>query len=315
MFPHKHHHHHAAEPKNHSHNHGHSHKHTSLQILILAILVTLCFAIIEAVGGWLSGSLALLGDAGHMFSDVLALGIAGFAAWVALKPPSSKHSYGYGRAEILAAWLSSLAMLIISIWVIVEAVSRINHPVHVRGGIVMIVAAAGLLSNGFVAWLLTRSEKTINIRAALLHVMGDVLGSIAALISGAVILNTGWYPIDPILSIIIGILILLSSLELFRESLLILMEGVPTHINLENVSQQLSAQPGVKTVHDLHIWTLSSGRIALSAHVHIHELSKWQEILINLKNMLKNDYKIEHITLQPEPEIFDCEPCKEPGIM
>lgn len=308
---------------NHDHDNGHSHAgrghghhhhgiHLPHTVLSLALIIIFTFAIIEAIGGWLSGSLALLGDAGHMISDVLALGIAGFAAWVALKPPSKKHSYGYGRAEIIAAWVSSLIMLIISIAVIVEAVTRINHPVRVYGATVMFVASLGLLSTGFVAWLLTRSERTLNIRAALVHIMGDVLGSIAALVAGAVILKTGWYPIDPILSIVIGVLILISSLEVFRESLLILMEGVPRHISLEKVTSKMIRLTGIKDVHDLHIWTLSSGRVALSAHVHIHELNHWPEVLTKLKEMLKKDYKIEHITLQPEPEIIDCQPCKEP---
>ncbi len=301
----------------HDHNHGglgHSHGASApYKVLIFAIIVTFAFAGVEALGGWWAGSLALLGDAGHMASDALALIIAAFAAWISQRPPSSKHSYGFGRAEVVAAWLSSLLMLIISIAVIVEAVARIHEPVHVKGGIVVIIAFIGLLVNLFVAWLLARGERTLNIRAALLHVMGDILGSISALVAGAVIYYNNWYPIDPILSILIGILIMISSLRLLRESLLVLMEGVPKHINLATVQQAMSEIDGVKAIHDLHIWTLSSGVVALSAHVDIHDLSVWEVVLNNLRDLLKNDYAINHITLQPEPDIIECIPCTEPN--
>ena len=166
--------------------------------------------------------------------------------------------------------------------------------------------------NLFVAWLLARGERTLNVRAAILHVLGDILGSFAALISGAVIYFTGWYPIDPILSILIGVLIMLSSLRILRESLLVLMEGVPMHIDLNQVSSDMEDQAGVKAIHDLHIWTLSSGLIALSAHVDIHELSSWETVLTELRALLKEKYSIVHITLQPEPDIIDCKPCNLP---
>lgn len=301
----------------HSHDHhgglGHSHgANAPHKVLMIAIALIFGFAIVEAIGGWWAGSLALLGDAGHMASDALALVIAAFAAWVAQKPPSAKHSYGLGRAEVIAAWVSSLMMLIICVVIIAEAVERIHTPSHVKGVAVMIIAGTGLLVNALVAWLLARSERTLNIRAALLHVMGDLLGSFAALVSGAVIYKTHWYPIDPILSILIGILILISGLRLFRESLSVLMEGVPGHIDIDRVYESLNNINGVIDTHDLHIWTLSSGVIALSAHIHIHELSEWKSVLNNLKGALKQNFQIEHVTLQPEPDILDCIPCKPP---
>ena len=298
---------------NHKHNHGgigHTHGASAPhRVLILAIVLVFVFAIVEALGGLWANSLALLGDAGHMGSDALALGIAAFAAWISQKPPSHKHSYGLGRAEVVGAWISSLLMIIISIAVIVEAIERINNPSPVNGAVVMVIAFIGLLVNLFVAWLLARGERTLNIRAALLHVMSDVLGSIAALISGAVIYFTHWFPIDPILSIVIGILILLSSLRLLRESLLVLMEAVPGHIDFNEVFQLLSEVEGVKAIHDLHIWTLSSGKVSLSAHIDIHEMSSWMEVLNRLTTLLREQYHIKHITLQPEPEIMDCKPC------
>jgi cobalt-zinc-cadmium efflux system protein len=303
-----------------AHNHDHCHEHAGhnhgagapIKMLLIAIVLILLFAILEAVTGWWSHSLALLGDAGHMASDAVALGIAAFAAWIANRPPSQKHSYGLGRAEIVAAWFSSLLMLIISIVVIVEAISRIHQPHHVKGLPVIIVAFTGLLVNLLVAWILTRGEQTLNIRAALLHVLGDVLGSFAALLSGMVIYFTKWYPIDPILSIFIGILIAISSLRLLKESLLILMEGVPSHININTVSRSLSEINGVNVVHDLHVWTLSSGVVALSCHVIIHNLVEWPTILVSIQAALKEQFNIDHITLQPEPETIECNPCEEP---
>lgn len=300
---HKHHHHHHA-----AHSQG-KHPH---HILAFAIAFIFFFALLEALGGWWSGSLSLLSDAGHMVSDGIALGIALFAGWLALKPPSTKHSYGLGRAEVVAAGFSSLFMLALALAVIIAAVHRLHEAPHVRGGAVMLIALTGLIVNVFVGWLLARGERTLNIRAALLHVMGDILSSVAALVAGAVIYFTHWMRIDPILSILVGTLILFSSLSLIRESLLILMEGVPGHITLKDVSQQMQGLPGIKAIHDLHIWTLSSGTVALSAHVDINELSSWQNILQDLRQFLKEEYNIEHVTLQPEPDIIDCQPCKEP---
>src|SRR3989338_5844892 len=294
-----------------SHAHSHSHgKNTSLRVLFFSLCVILFYAAVEAIAGWKSGSLALLGDAGHMISDALALSIAATAAWIAKKPKSKTHSYGMGRAEVIAAWISSLMMFIISAGIIVEAVERLHSPIKVHGVIVMIVAFVGMLINILIAAVLSKSERTINIRAALLHVFSDLLGSFAALIAGAVIYETGWFPIDPILSILIGILIIASSFRLLRESMHVLMEGVPAHIDLETVSEALSTIHGVLRVHDLHIWTLSSGSIALSAHVNIHEISSWQMILKKLTHLLEHDFHIHHITLQPEPDVFDCRPCR-----
>jgi len=304
-----------ADHDHHDHHHGLGHSHGAgapYKVLITAIVLTLGFAIIEAIAGIWANSLALLSDAGHMASDALALSIAAFAAWVATKPPSYKHSYGLQRAEVVAAWISSLMMVLVSIWVIIEAIERIREPMQVHGLTVMLVAFSGMCVNIVIAWMLARSERTLNIRAALLHVMSDILGSIAALVAGAVIYFSDWAPIDPILSFVISLLILYSALRLLRESLLILMEGVPGHINISDVASDLTTVQGVQQVHDLHIWTLSSGTVALSAHVDIHEMSGWSQILPDLKQLLLDKYRIEHITLQPEPDIYDCNPCSEP---
>ena len=311
MHNHEHHPHHEKHTHSH-HGHGHHHHHdhnTSHRVLLLSIAIILAFGIVEVVTGYWAHSLALLGDAGHMGSDALSLGIAAFAAWIARKPPSDKHSYGFGRAEVVAAWLSSLIMLLISVVIIAEAVNRLHNQAPVKSLPLMAVATLGLIINLLVAWILARGQRTLNVRAALLHVMGDVLGSIAALIAGAVIFYTGWFPIDPILSIFISILIMISSIRLLSESIQVLMEGVPTHIRIEEVSARLGALEGVHAIHDLHIWTLSSGILVLSAHVNIKEFSSWPRLLEALRNTIKTHYQIDHITLQPEPELIDCQPC------
>lgn len=292
--------------------HTHHHQSSSHRVLLIAILCTLGFAAIEAVGGLWSGSLTLLGDAGHMASDAVTLAISTFAAWIALKPPSHKHSYGYGRAEVIAAWISSALMLIIALTIIVEAIRRMGHPLTIHGGSVMIIACFGLALNLSIAWALSRSERTLNIRTILLHIFSDILGTFAVLISGAVIYFTHWTMIDPILSIVMGGLIIFSSFRLLRESMTVLMEGVPHHLNFTQVLDTLTKEKGVKAVHDLHIWTLSSGKIALSAHIDIHDLTMWDEVLINLKTILHQQYAIDHVTLQPEIDVTECEPCYKP---
>lgn len=265
-----------------------------------ALLLTFAFAIVEAVTGWWSGSLALMSDAGHMFSDSSALGLAALAAWIAHRPPSARHSYGFARAEVIAALLNSVAMLLVIIWIAVEAVSRLRHPMPVAGGPVMLVAALGLIVNLAVAFVLQREEHNINTRAALVHVMGDLLGSLAALAAGVVIYFTNWTLIDPILSLLVAALILFSSLNLLREALHVLMEGVPFEINLEEVGLAIAGQAGVHSVHDLHIWTLSSGKVALSAHMELDDINAWAPLLQTTRNMLHERFDIEHVTLQPE---------------
>lgn len=294
---------HANHDHSHDHHHGighHHHGNASSKVLLIAVAMTLIFAAVEAIGGWWAHSLVLLSDAGHMASDSLALGIAAFAAWIANRPPSDQHSYGYGRAEIIGAWISSLLMVVVVVAIIVEAIERIHNPAPVVGGMVMIIATIGIIVNLSLAWVLSRGEQTMNIRAAVIHVIGDLLGSLAALISGAVIYFKHWTMIDPILSIFVSLLILFSSLQLLRESLVILMEGVPKHLDLNSVGEAMSKIAKVLTVHDLHIWTLSSGKIMLSAHVEIDDFNDWPAALKELRHLLESDYGISHVTLQPE---------------
>lgn len=286
----------------HHHGAGSSHHHRAVarSALIPALLLTLAFALVEALAGWWSGSLALLGDAGHMLTDSAALGFAACAAWLASRQPSARHTYGYGRVEALAALLNVLFMLIVVAALSAAVLRRILEPAPIDGEAVTLVAGLGLCINLAVAWLLMRGEPTINTRGALLHVVGDLLGSVAALVAGAVILWTGWTPIDPLLSLFICALILASSLRLLREVLHALMEGVPMHLSTAVIGRALAAVPGVASVHDLHVWTLSSKQVALSAHVLVDSLEQWPQVLAAARQVLAG-HGIEHITLQPEP--------------
>jgi cobalt-zinc-cadmium efflux system protein len=281
--------------------HAPHHPHGSSLRLLLSLGLVLGFAGVEALAGWWSGSLALLGDAGHMVTDASALGLAALAAWIARAPPTARLSYGAGRVDVLAALFNGLFMLAIVAAILIAAVQRLHTPVAVQGGVVMGVAAIGLGINLLVAYILGHGEHTLNTQAALLHVMGDLLGSIAALLSGAVIAFTGWTPIDPLLSMLIGALILYSSLRLLREVVHVLMEGVPLHLSLPEIGRAMSQVEGVKSVHDLHIWTLDSGRVALSAHVLVDNLEEWELVWHRLAQLLDREYHIEHITVQPEP--------------
>jgi cobalt-zinc-cadmium efflux system protein len=285
------------------HDHTHEPQAAAGQVLLWALALTLGFAVIEALAGWWSGSLALLSDAGHMVTDSASLGLAALAAWLARRPPSARHSYGLGRAEIVAALVNAVFMLAVIVTITVVAIQRLRVPQPISGESVTVVALLGLVVNIVVAWLLARGEKTMNTRAALLHVLGDLLGSIAALLSGIVIWATGWLPIDPLLSLAICVLILVSSLRLLREALHALMEGVPFDLSLNEIGAAMAGVAGVRSVHDLHIWTLSSNRTALSAHLVIDDLARWDGILRDVSSMLDERFEIEHVTLQPETTV------------
>lgn len=291
------------------HAHGdharHSHLHPSPDAgsrLLWALAITLSFAVIETAAGLFSGSLALLGDAGHMLTDSASLGLAAFAAWLARRPPSSRHTYGLGRVETLAALLNVLFMVLVVASIAVVAIRRFLAPAAINGETVTLVAIVGLLVNVGVAWLLMHGEQTMNTRGALLHVLGDLLGSIAALVAGAVIVFTGWTTIDPLLSLLICLLVLVSSLRLLREVLQALMEGVPEHLSLEEIGRTLASVPGVLSVHDLHVWTLSSNRVALSAHLVIEDFTAWPGILAEARHAMVH-LGIVHVTFQPEPAV------------
>lgn len=283
----------------HSHDHAH-HGHGSGNTLVLALLLTLGFAAVEAVVGWWSGSLALLADAAHMLTDSSALALAVAAARLARRPPSLRHSYGLARAEVLAALVNSLLMLVLIAFIVHEAIQRLDSPRDIAGEAVVVVAVIGLAVNLVVAWVLHRGEQTLNSRAALLHVLGDALGSVAAIAAGVVVVATGWTPIDPLLSLFVAVLIGVAALRLLREVVHVLMEGVPLHLQLDAIGRDLATLDGVVHVHDLHVWTLSSGTIALSAHLEIRRLEDWPAILDAARLTLDARHGIRHVTLQPE---------------
>lgn len=269
-------------------------------VLWRAAALTLAFAGLEALGGWWTGSLALLSDAGHMLTDAAALALGGFAGWMASRPPSRRHSYGMGRAEVFAAVVNAGTMLAIAALIAYEAWVRIGAAREIQGGMTAAIALAGLIFNlGIMRWLAPHRHD-MNARAAALHVLGDALGSVGALISGLVILLSGWTPIDALASLFICVLLAVSSLRLLREGLHALMEGVPLKLSVEAVGTELARHAAVESVHDLHIWTLSGSRVALSAHVVLHDLSRWEPTLRELQVLLRARFGIDHVTLQPE---------------
>lgn len=281
--------------------HAHFNEHRSQAALAVALAMTLGFAVVEVVAGFMANSLALISDAGHMVTDAAALGLALMAQLIAKRRPSARYSFGFGRAEALAAFVNGLAMLLVVGWIVFEAVQRFSAPVLVQGGTVLVVAAIGLAVNVLVAWSLSRDKESMNARAALVHVLGDLLGSVAALIAGGVIMATGWMQIDPILSLLVSLLILKSTIGVLRESFHHLMEGVPASSDYAQIGADLADVQGVLSVHDLHVWEMSPGQPALIGHLEINDLHEWPQILHNVKAMLLTKHGIDHITLQAEP--------------
>lgn len=282
------------------HDH-HSHDTSGGKALATAVALTLSFAAVEFGVGFWAGSLALMADAGHMLTDSTALGLAAVAAWIATRPATGRRTWGHGRAEVLAALINGLVMVALVGIIAWQAILRFQDPPEVKGLAVMVVALIGLLVNLLVLWILSRGARNINVRGAMLHVLGDLLGSVAALTSGIVILATGWMPIDPILSLFICVLILVAAVRLLREGLHVVMEGVPADLDLEQVRTRMTAAGGVVEIHDLHIWQVSSERVALSAHVVIGDMNEWPSILDQLVELLEREFGIDHPTLQAEP--------------
>ena len=295
----------GIDPSLHAHKkgdakHSHSKEVSNQNLLLIALILTLGFAGVEGAAAYFANSLALISDAGHMVTDAAALGLALLAQIISRRPPSPKHSFGFGRAEALAAFVNSIVMLALVAWIVVEAISRFYDPHKVDGLTVTVVAAIGLLMNIVVAWVLSRDKKSVNTRAALVHVMGDLLGSIAALIAGVVIQLTGWMPIDAILSILVSLLILKSTISILHESYHFLMEGVPLHIDYLEVGKDLKNVPGVLAVHDLHVWEMTPSFPALIGHIEIADIKEWPSIMARINTMLLDKHGIDHVTLQPE---------------
>jgi len=287
------------------HSHGddrytHTSRPGSSRALVTALVLVAIFALVELFGGLWSGSLALLADSGHMFTDAASLGLSLAANIVAQRPVSARHSYGLARTEVIAAFVNSLALLGIVIWLVIEGIDRISHPVPVNGRAVFIIGTGGVVVNLLVAWVLSRSQGNLNVRAALLHVLSDLLGSVAALVAGLVIVYTGYVVVDPLLSMLVSGLILRSTVGVLRECTLVLLDSVPAGVDYEQVGKALAAIPGVQSVHDLHIWSMVPGQRAASAHLMIDRIDRWPAILRQARLLLDSRHGIGHVTLQPE---------------
>jgi len=270
--------------------------------LKVVFALTFVFMLVEAVGGWLAGSLALLADAGHMLTDVGALGLTLLTAWIARRPADESKTYGYLRWEILAALVNGAVLFGIAALVVIEAIERIGHPQPVRGGLFLGVALAGLVVNGVSLALLHGDHHDhLNTRGAYLHILGDLFGSVGAAVAAVVILLTGWTPVDPIISIALSLLILVGAWRLVRESTDVLLEAVPAHIELDEVARRMRAVPGVLAVHDLHVWTVTSGMVAMSGHAVVPTLADHPQALGRIQSALA-ELGIRHATIQLECE-------------
>ncbi len=281
--------------------------------LAVVLALSASYMLLEAVGGWLVGSLALLADAGHMLSDVAALGLSLFAVRVAQRPPTPRRTYGFYRTEILAALVNGAALLALAGWIVVEALERWQRPYEVAAAPMMAIAAGGLAVNLFGMRLLAAGRReSLNLRGAWLHLVTDTLGSAQALVAGALIWWRGWLWADPLASALIALLVVFSAWSLVRESVAVLMEGAPGHIDVDAVREAMLAQPGVSSVHDLHVWTITSGMESLSAHV-VVEGRRHRQVLEELRALLEERFGIDHQTLQLEGSDYPEHPSCEEG--
>jgi cobalt-zinc-cadmium efflux system protein len=284
----------------HSHAHGHGSAQTdgkSRRGLTITLGLVLVYMVAEVVGGLLSNSLALLADAGHMLSDAAALGLALFASWFSRRPATPRHTFGYYRAEILAAVVNAGSLIAIAIFIFIEAYQRFQTPHQVEGGIMVGVAAGGLVVNLVGLWMLHGGrDENLNAKGAWLHVLSDTLGSVQAIVAGALIVAFGWNWLDPLASVLIGILVIFSSWALMRESVAVLMESAPGHVDVDEVRNCLMRIPGVQEVHDLHVWTIASGLVALSAHIAAERPSG--AVMHDLQHELEERFGIRHTTIQ-----------------
>lgn len=270
--------------------------------LLVTLVIVTVIMVVEWIGGWLTGSLALRADAGHMFTDAVAILLALLAISFASMPADSKRTFGFYRMEILAALANGVTLVLLAAWIVYEAIERFRTPRPIEAGTMLVIAAIGLTANVIALAVLHRKDGSINLRGAYLHVLGDTLSSVGVIVAAFVILGTGWTAIDPILSIGISAVIVWSGLRLVREAVDVLLEAVPAHLDLADVLHRMEQTSGVSRVHDLHIWTISSGMHSLSAHVVVEscDLGRNEEILRGLREMLASEFDLDHVTLQIE---------------
>jgi cobalt-zinc-cadmium efflux system protein len=283
-----------------SHDH-HAHGAGSRRALGGALVVSSAFLVVEVCGALWTGSLALAADAGHMFADVGGLGLALFAAWIATRPPTPAKTYGYQRAEILAALLNSLALLVLAGLILYEAAQRLREPHAVPGAPLLAIGLIGLAANVLSAWMLrAHASSSLNVRAAYLEVLGDALGSVGVLLAAAVIMLTGWTPIDSLVSVAIGLFIVARTWRLLAQVVNVLLEGTPAHLDVAQIEAAMRGVEGVKRVHDFHVWTLTSGRDAMSAHVVVDDMRESDRLLDELHRVLHTRFGVDHTTIQLE---------------
>lgn len=274
---------------------------TGRRVLSAALALTLGFMAVEVIGGWWTNSLALVSDAVHMFTDAIALGLGLFGLWIADQPATEHKTYGYHRAEILVALVNGLILWLVVLGVFWEAWQRAMEPPEVHGGGVVGIATVGLAVNLVAAWMLSGAASTnVSVRGALLHVLSDLLGSVGVIASGLVILTTDWKAADAVASVIIAVLILVSSFSLIREAVDVLMEAAPRHIDLDELRRTLEAVPGATEVHDLHVWSLTTGHCALSAHAVVDGTTTSDVVLEEMSDRLAERFGIHHVTIQLE---------------
>jgi cobalt-zinc-cadmium efflux system protein len=288
---------HAAHDAGHAHAHGTD---APVRALRIALALTAALFFVEVAGGVVSNSIALLADAGHMLTDVAALSLSLFVAWFSRQPQNPRKTFGYLRWEILAAFVNGAALLLISVWILWEAVGRFRSPEPIQGGLMLAVATAGLVVNLVAARILTAgSTHNLNTRGAYLHVLGDLFSSIGTVGAAIAIRYTGWLPADPIASLITTVLIMGGAWRLVRESVDILLESTPAHIPLPAVRGQLEAIPGIESVHDLHVWSVTPAVVAMSAHCIVREASQHQHVLEHVHDAMRL-FGIDHVTIQLE---------------
>ena len=291
----------------HGHSHGPgAHRSRSRKRLAVVLALVVVYMVAEVVGGLLTNSLALLADAGHMLSDAASLALALFALWIAQRPPTPQHTYGYYRTEILAALANGATLVAIAAYIFIEAYERIGESPHVQGALMMGIATGGLLINLMGLWILNAGKaESLNVRGAWLHVLTDALGSVGAIAAGGLIWAFGWNWADPAASVVIGMLVLYSSWALLKETVAVLMEGAPGHVDVDEVRNGMRAVAGVRAVHDLHVWTITSGMVALSAHVVSSGEREAPDLLEAIQEVLHDQFEIHHVTVQIEPQGFE----------
>jgi cobalt-zinc-cadmium efflux system protein len=302
---------HLTETRGAHHNHEEAGRASSVSTLRAAFAITSTVLVLEGVGGLLTGSIALIADAGHMLTDAGALAIALFGAFLASRPADLRRSYGYGRAEILAALANGLLLGGVSVGIVLEALERLAAPGVVQAVPMLAIASVGLLANLLSAWLLARSDlENLNVRAAFTHVIGDALGSVSAILAALSILLFDLPAADAVAALVIAGLLVVAAARLVRESVDVLLEGAPRHLDVDHIAREMSDIPGVQAVHDLHIWTVTSGFLAMSAHVDLERDAEPGAIRRTLHRLLHQRYRISHTTIQTEeaPGLLSIDP-------